>query len=259
MIYRQKVLLALIQELESIIDEDNLQPVLFLLCHEFMDNNHYYDFIPTSDTPISLQAEEDKRYLLSKNIKKRAALELDFFEKMGLSKLKKYAARLTKTELLKRIYEKYPYYKNPQSDNNKIVFYTIGYEGISLEKYINTLIKSGVVLLCDVRKNAYSQKFGFSKNELKNALQLGGIEYLHIPELGIESEKRQDVVSYQKLFDEYEKTTLVANKNKLDDLVGLLNQHNRIAITCFEKEPYACHRSRIAKAVKNMGYEITHL
>jgi len=247
------------QELEIIINKDNLQILLFLFCHEFVDNNHYYDFIPTYDAPISIQAEEDKRYMLSKNIQKRAILELDFFEKMGLSKLKKFAEGLTKEDLLKYIYKKYPYYENPQSDNDKTVLYTIGYEGISLEKYVNTLLKNGVVLLCDVRKNAYSQKFGFSKNELKNALDMCGIEYIHIPELGIESEKRQDVVSYQNLFDEYEKTTLVANKNKLDYLAGLLAKHNRIAITCFEKEPYACHRSRIAKAIKNMGYDVGHL
>ncbi|MCI5123144.1 MAG: DUF488 domain-containing protein [Candidatus Electrothrix sp. AR5] len=259
MIYRQKVLLALMQELENIINEDNLQVLLFLFCHEFVDNNHYYDFIPTSDSPISIQAQEDKRFILSKNIKKRTALELDFFEKMGISKLKKYAEGLTKTELLKRIYEQYPYYKNPASNNNKTVLYTIGYEGISVEKYVNTLIKEGIVLLCDVRKNAYSQKFGFSKNELKHTLQLGGIEYLHIPELGIESDKRQGFVSYQKLFDEYEKTTLIENKDKLDYLATLLAKYNRIAITCFEKDVYSCHRSRIAKAVKNMGYDVGHL
>lgn len=259
MVYRQKVLLALMQELEGILNEDNFQLLLFLFCNEFMDNNHYYDFIPTKNTPISLQAEEDRKFLLTKNISDRAALELDFFEKMGISKLKKFADKLIRKELLEHIYINYPYYKNQKSDNDKNIFYTIGYEGISIDEYINQLIKAGIALLCDVRKNAYSQKFGFSKNELSNALQLCGIDYIHIPELGIESEKRQDVVSYHKLFDEYEKTTLIQNKDKLDYLVELFLKHKLIAITCFEKDVHSCHRSRIAKAVKNMGYTVEHL
>jgi hypothetical protein len=40
------------------------------------------------------------------------------------------------------------------------VIYTLGYEGISLEAYINKLIKNDVKLLCDVRKNPLSRKFG---------------------------------------------------------------------------------------------------
>jgi len=63
MIYRQKVLLALIQELEEILNEENFQLLLFLFCNEFVDNNHYYDFIPTKNEPISLQAEEDRKHL----------------------------------------------------------------------------------------------------------------------------------------------------------------------------------------------------
>ena len=46
---------------------------------------------------------------------------------------------------------------------------TIGYEGLSLEQYIVTLLINDVRVLCDVRKNAYSQKFGFSKNQLAKA------------------------------------------------------------------------------------------
>jgi len=161
--------------------------------------------------------------------------------------------------LLNHIYKNYSYYKNPKSNNDKTIFYTIGYEGISIEKYINKLIKEGVILLCDVRKNAYSQKFGFSKNELLNALKLCGIDYIHIPELGIESDKRQDITSYKKLFDEYENTTLIENQEKVSYLAELLNKHKRIAITCFEKDVHCCHRGRIATMVKNMGYDVENL
>ena len=53
----------------------------------------------------------------------------------------------------------------PQS--NKTILFTIGYEGVSLEEYINKLIVNDVKVLCDVRKNSYSMKFGFSKSQPK--------------------------------------------------------------------------------------------
>ena len=41
------------------------------------------------------------------------------------------------------------------------------------------LIREDVKLLCDVRKNPLSMKFGFSKNQLKGILEGVGIEYIH--------------------------------------------------------------------------------
>jgi uncharacterized protein (DUF488 family) len=46
----------------------------------------------------------------------------------------------------------------------------------------------------------------FAVNTLNNLLPKVGIDYIHIPQLGIESNKRQDLdsqESYKKLFDEY--------------------------------------------------------
>ncbi len=66
-------------------------------------------------------------------------------------------------------------------------------------------------MLCDVRKNAYSQKYGFSKSQLQKACEGVGISYIHMPELGINSDKRQHLISqsdYDLLFEDYEKNTL---------------------------------------------------
>ena len=35
---------------------------------------------------------------------------------------------------------------------------TIGYEGRSLESYMNLLLRDGATVLCDVRRNAFSHK-----------------------------------------------------------------------------------------------------
>ena len=133
--------------------------------------------------------------------------------------------------------------------------FTIGYEGLSIEAYINRLIINDARLLCDVRKNAYSQKYGFSKSQLAMACAGVGIKYVHVPQLGIESDKRTNLRSqldYDILFDEYERTTLKQNIEALLYIRGLIDTEKRIALTCFEKDPKQCHRSRVAKALMQL-------
>ena len=75
--------------------------------------------------------------------------------------------------------------------------------------------------------------------EITNA-KLHGLTEL----LGINSEKRTDLNTmsdYKKLFDEYEKTTLIENKDQLQKILDSTHKYQRIAITCFEKEPCMCH------------------
>jgi uncharacterized protein (DUF488 family) len=101
--------------------------------------------------------------------------------------------------------------------------FTIGYEGISLDTYINKLIVNDVKILCDVRKNAYSQKYGFSKSQLKTACEGVEIEYLHIPNLGIVSEKRQELKVKEKYFDEF------VRKKDLYFFLGTTKQFHNVA------------------------------
>ena len=54
---------------------------------------------------------------------------------------------------------------------------TIGYEGSTLENYLNRLLRDGVTLLCDVRRNPLSRKYGFSKGTLAKACEGVGIRY----------------------------------------------------------------------------------
>src|SRR5262249_34427565 len=84
---------------------------------------------------------------------------------------------------------------------------TIGYEGRTLEGYLNELLRAGVTLLCDVRRNPISRKFGFSKGTLAKGCEGVGLRYQHLPELGIASEQRQNLTTqadYDALFADYE-------------------------------------------------------
>ena len=99
-------------------------------------------------------------------------------------------------------------------------------------------------MLCDVRKNPLSRKLGFSKEKLQHITEQIGIKYVHIPALGIESEKRTDLKTsddYENLFAEYSRT-LSSHKMQLDYLYSLLKKNSRVALMCYEKVPPMCHR-----------------
>ena len=65
-------------------------------------------------------------------------------------------------------------------------------KGGRIEVYLNLLIRARAsTLLCDVRRNAISRKYGFSKTTLERACTGVGIRYEHLPELGIESWRRR--------------------------------------------------------------------
>ena len=91
-------------------------------------------------------------------------------------------------------------------ENIEIGVFTIGYEGKSIDQFIHELSENKIHVLIDVRRNAFSRKKGFSKSRLTDHLKEAGIEYVHIPELGIESKRRKNLHNdedYRRLFREY--------------------------------------------------------
>ena len=145
------------------------------------------------------------------------------------------------------------------------VLFTIGYEGISLEEYLNRLIKNDVKVLVDVRRNALSMKFGFSKTQLKSFCESLNIAYFHIPELGIQSDQRQNLETqkdYDALFEIYKDQNLKGTITHQEQILKLLKTKERIALTCFESNICQCHRKYLAEAVMKLPgwkYELKHI
>lgn len=130
---------------------------------------------------------------------------------------------------------------------------TIGYEGRSLEAYLNELLRVGTTLLCDVRRNPLSRKFGFSKSTLAKACATVGLRYEHVPELGIASEQRKSLetqAEYDALFEEYARETLPREGAALSKLEGWVRAGERVALTCYEKVPEHCHRHCVADVLE---------
>lgn len=286
MYYRRKILLALLQTFGGSLNAVHLQKLLFLFTRT--QGVKSFDFVPYQYGCFSFQANQDlstmQKYGLvhfpdSKTVKlatdENYLATLDMFDQAGMDEVRQEFGSMTVREVVQYTYRNYPYYAVKSKIAAKIMneeelakietqkhsysepqLFTIGYEGLSLEAYINRLIINDVHLLCDVRKNAYSQKYGFSKSQLETACKGVGIKYVHVPQLGIESDKRRDLRSqqdYDLLFDEYERTTLKSNTEALDYVRNLIRAEKRVALTCFEKDPKQCHRSRVAKALMSYG------
>ena len=170
----------------------------------------------------------------------------------------KAAEKILNTEELQKIRQAKP-------EGNKTVLFTIGYEGISLEEYLVRLLKNDVKVLVDVRNNPFSMKYGFSKNQLQRYCESMGIQYVHFPEMGIQSEQRQELntqADYDKLFDLYRKDNLKKTRDKQEQILDLLNEHKRIALTCFEADICRCHRKHLAEAIETLQgftYEVKHI
>lgn len=269
--HRITVLISLIQELQDYISDQNIHKLLFIYCHKYACSNTY-DFILYKSNPYCLTIHEDKKLLVQEGILQdcsswvphpdafRFAKNLDMLEKLSLQKLKNDIEKgLITDEMIAQNYA--DYFKSHSIESDKKVFYTIGYEGLNLEQYLNQLLKHKVHCLCDVRRNPYSQKFGFTKAELISALAMVGIEYIHIPDLGISSALRQDLKNdsdYYNLFKHYEVDVLSHQGKNIELLKKLLTQYTRIAITCFEAKISHCHRSKIANLMRE-EYIVNHI
>jgi uncharacterized protein (DUF488 family) len=142
------------------------------------------------------------------------------------------------------------------------IVYTIGYEGIVIDTFIQELKKSGIKQIIDVRRNPISRKSGFSKNKLMERLLSDEISYIHIPELGIPSSMRKNLQfkeDYIRLFNEYETKLLPEAQSQKEFLIQLL-QKTPSALLCFEADHEYCHRSRLANIIANeTGFQQIHI
>ena len=276
--YRHKALIGLLSAFGGRLPKLDFQKYLFLYTQEFQKEPSF-EFVPYKFGSFSFQSYADKRRLVqigalsdADDWRLQDGFDIaDHFDSQGFDKCYQEYCNLKGEDLVRDIYRRYPYYAinseiasrlmNSQeletiaaarADNQSMCFFTIGYEGSSFEDYLNRLIKNNVKMLVDVRRNPLSRKYGFSKKTLSETVKKLGIEYFHMPELGISSEKRQELktqADYNRLFDSYEKNELKQNGDALKTLFDLFKRNKRIAITCFEADVCQCHRGRITKAL----------
>lgn len=289
-LHRQQYLLAFLDATGPDMGRTRFQKLLFLARHE--EHIPHYDFTPWRYGCFSFQAWADLRHLASMGwlqsapairLCVRPGAWLDGRSRDALARLIKRFGQCSTGDLVQYVYERYPWYaihsqiaervlskadyrrvdkerRRWQSSQQAVC--TLGYEGLSLESYANKLMEAGVSLLCDVRRNPFSRKFGFSKGALGKLLPKMGIQYLHIPELGIASAQRKSLRTmedYQKLFRQY-RADLPGQADSLRSLADLTGRHGRIALTCYERAPEQCHRHCISDYLASQyDLQVKHL
>lgn len=270
----------------------DLQKLLFLYVQESGIN--HYAFVPYKFGCYSFRANDDlqllqkrswlsqqERYWVLDSTRMKGPWAETSDERHCVRRwIAKYPIR--GRALIREVYRRYPYYATRSQMKDGVLtaeeleqvalsqsehlreksLFTIGYEGIEFESYANKLLHCDVRVLCDVRRNPLSRKFGFSKRTLSTLLPRLGIEYIHLPDLGIPSEYRQDLHeegARERLFQGYT-AALPDQAALLEGVWKLVDQHDRVALTCFEAKAGHCHRHCIADYLKaSYGIGVEHL
>lgn len=135
-------------------------------------------------------------------------------------------------------------------------FFTIGYTGRKTDKIIALLVSHGVRTLVDIRQHPVSMyRPELSKSNLARLLELNGILYTHIPQLGVPRDIRAKAIetgSRAVIWDWYDEH--VVNSYLGRNLHFFLNGFEHpVALMCTEIDPQECHRHRLSLALEQMG------
>jgi uncharacterized protein (DUF488 family) len=141
--------------------------------------------------------------------------------------------------------------------------YTIGYEGLGIPDFIGRLKAHSITRLIDVREIPLSRKRGFSKSQLKKLVESEDIEYVHMRSLGSPTIIRLEL----KKNHNYDQFFLAFSDHLSKNLDSITTLHKYIqdginCIMCFERFPEKCHRSVIAKKIKEYSgneLKISHI
>ncbi|TXD85521.1 DUF488 domain-containing protein [Subsaximicrobium wynnwilliamsii] len=294
MFYRRKLVFALLENFENGLEKTRLQKLVFLLTKK--QKNPNYDFVPYRFGCYSYSLKADLQAMIKRDwitisergyelkTENKYYNELRSDDKKIVDDTISLYGKMNTEQITKHTYLNFPYHainstiasdilpekyyllvQEAKPKTEETILFTLGYEGISLEEYLNRLIRNDVKLLVDVRRNPLSQKYGFSKKLLSSFCNNLGIEYLHIPEVGIDSSKRRELNTqkdYDILFDDYNKTVLEETIESQDYILRLLKKHKRIALTCFEADTCQCHRTHLAEKIKRLPtfkYKLQHI
>jgi hypothetical protein len=278
---RHKRLLSLLDALGGEVGHLDFQKLLFLYCRE-TEATPTYEFVPYKFGAFSFTSYDDKRKLVAQGLieeqdrtwkltaEGRKAATVPPLTRMRMDKFARRNAELRGEALVAEAYRRHPFYAVRSEISERVLngdplalmaiaaakpparkpgVVTIGYEGRTLEAFLNHLLHASVTVLCDVRRNAFSRKYGFSKATLQRGCEGVGIRYEHLPQLGIASDERRGLdtqTDYDALFDRYERETLPRQSNALEKIREWVDSRHRVALTCFELLPQQCHRHCVA-------------
>ena len=290
---REKKLIALLGAIGRPVARTDFQKILFLYCTHIKDTarngsvTSTYEFVPYKSGAFSFTSYHDRNRLTAKAILKGLSEDwclTDFGHKLAQShctdEIRHFAEQyqtIRGDDLISETYRASPYtatkseiiarvLKNdevtlqrvreaiPTAENGGL--FTIGYQQRTVENYINLLHQNCIDVLCDVRRNPVSRRYGFGKTALNNACTKMGIKYLHFPQLGVDSRYRKDLhdkKGYRTLLAFYRSNTLPNERKLIEMIHERMCSGERLALTCYERNHEHCHRSILAESLLNIA------
>lgn len=281
---RQRQLLQVLDSLGGRVEALDFQNLLFLYCQELSSGDAPYDFVPYKFGAHSFTSCADRLKLVERGllteedawqITAEARALIGRTQDIRLTAFARRHQGLRGDTLVADAHRRFPFFAIRSEVAERVLanddaalariaalrsrtsgpaLSTIGYEGHTLESYLNVLLKSAVTILCDVRRNPMSRKYGFSKGALTRGCEGVGIRYEHLPELGIASEQRQSLdtqADYDALFADYERKWLPNQGAALQTISDWIEAGNRVTLMCYEHAPTQCHRHCVAEALES--------
>lgn len=285
MLGRQRVLLALLHSAGGQASHFEVTKWAFLLRHdsESQGGSAFYDFVPYSYGPFSFSLLQEAAALVRNGLIEEVDKHHWSLLPAGTSQVDALADAVrtdlqaivrrhragTSTALARYVYDRFPWYSMQSATDPRVerpraslAIFTVGYECLSVEAFLNGLLREGIECVVDVRNNPVSRRFGFHRSTLARLCDRLGLEYEHLPELGIEPEARSGLRSesdYDTLFDDYEHRRLAGATDAIDCAMRLI-QTKAAALMCMERKATACHRSRLARRVSTqLPLPVRHL
>lgn len=121
---------------------------------------------------------------------------------------------------------------------------------------LDALLSQGVRTVVDIRQNPVSMyRPDMSKRNFKETLDGMGIDYVHLPRLGVPRDVRGMAIksgTRDVIWDWYD-------ANVIPEFIGtnlhtFLNSFEHpVALMCTEVDPHECHRHRLSLALEQMG------
>jgi uncharacterized protein (DUF488 family) len=289
---RQKILLNLVAGYGRPTKLIVLVKLAFLLRQEYGTGlaSSFYEFVPYKFGPYSFVLyhellslvrlgyldREGQIFRISGDYPELANSQIDTIPRAGREAVKSVMDSYSSSpveEIIRTVYEKYPWFTIrshlrrflpttvPEPPTVAPAVFTLGYEGMTLDGFLNLLLLKGMSQVLDVRADPVSRNLGFSKGPLSEACARLDIGYLHAPDLGVPRALRRaihDGESRSLVFRTYA-ATLERQSDSLR-LAGEAVTATPTVLVCFEKSPGRCHRSVLADVMqRTTNLPVIHL
>ncbi len=249
---------------------------LFLARHEadIASRISFYDFLRCQGGLISFTLDKDlaslrqEGYLAEKLLKVRPEARAEAEGEVACltnrvrdcvsHTLGKYGS-LRQDELRRLVCDRHPWYasrvKTAPHDGvdeaTEVAVYTVGYEGRSVDAFLDHLMSNRIKRVIDVRRNPFSRKYGFMRRVLESLCAKANIDYAHFPQVGVPSWLRTNLSTkeaYQELFRHYKEEILPVQQDTVAE-IGKLMEESPSALLCFETHHTKCHRDPLSQEV----------